>query len=199
MAATITLEQAKLRFKAIARKELQALVLNELTGSAIDMELRADQNLTERRRRRTGNLARSIEGGTRTKGTISTMFLAGGGGTHQVKYARLQEEGGTVRPKKGQWLAYPMRGGPAETAAGVPRYKSPRQVQGLRFARVGSSGGGKAVLLKDKQIWFVLVRSATIQPSWFLRDAFQNEAKGVKSRLATRVAALIANGPAGGA
>lgn len=82
---------------------------------------------------RTGNLRRHFfnhvegEGGNR----VLTVGVAG------VPYARIQEMGGTVRAKNGKYLAIPI--GPALTAAGVAKFKSPRMVPELVFHRAGGT------------------------------------------------------------
>ena len=59
-------------------------------------------------------------------------------------YAHLLEEGGTVTPKRGRLLAWPVQGGPAVTAGGMPRYSGPRSFPGKLF--FWRSGSGKMFL-----------------------------------------------------
>lgn len=70
---------------------------------------------------RTGALKRSL--GAKLSGTGSAdlkLRLTSGG----VPYARIQEQGGIIRPVKARFLAIPLEAN--KTAAGVARYPSPR-------------------------------------------------------------------------
>ncbi len=75
-------------------------------------------------KRRTGNLARSITPRVtgRTVRDLTLSVTIGEG----LAYAKLQEEGGTIRPKRARNLAIPLDS--VRTPAGVPRFK-PRDSQ----------------------------------------------------------------------
>lgn len=55
-------------------------------------------------------------------------------------YANILEEGGTISPKSGKLLAWPVSGGPATTAAGIARYAGPRAYPGKLFFHQGKGG-----------------------------------------------------------
>lgn len=90
-----------------------------------------------------------------------------------VRYAAIQEYGGTIRPKRGRFLAIPV--GPAVTPAGVTRggWESPRTAPAkLRFVPI--RGGRMARLVIDRrnrsETAYLLVRSVTIRAKHFMRD-----------------------------
>lgn len=90
-------------------------------------------------------------------------LLVGIGG---VKYARIQEFGGIVRPKRAKWLTIPV--GPAKTAAGVARGPA-RSFPGLKFVSVnralallvGDHGKGKNA---KPTVFFVLKKEVRLRP-----------------------------------
>jgi hypothetical protein len=63
-----------------------------------------------------------------------------------ARYSSTHENGGTITPKRGQYLAIPL--GPAKTAAGVSRYASPRMVPDLFVIRTAT---GKLLLVKGER------------------------------------------------
>lgn len=105
--------------------------------------------------------------------------------------ARIQDEGGTVRPTRAKNLAIPLDA--AKTAAGVPRWKSPREVAGLKFTMRGGVGflakvvtparkvgayikGGqmrnaKRYIAEKLKFLFVLKSEATVPASHYLTKA----------------------------
>lgn len=173
------LQQAGPRLQAHLRREV------DRAGRAIVD--RAQLHVTgDRLSVRTGMLRRSI--GYTVEGAagddVITLRARAGSG-RSLRYANILERGGTIVPRRGRFLAIPV--GPALTPAGVARYDSPRQVQGLRFVPI--LGGRMALLVKDRrgrsEVWFRLVRRVTIRPSWYLRDAVQTEAAELRARLST--------------
>ena len=77
------------------------------------------------------------------------------------KYARIHEFGGTIRPRKGKYLAIPLDA--AKTGAGVSRMSSPRNVAGLNYG--GRSKAGNIILRDESGTpMFVLVRQVEIPP-----------------------------------
>lgn len=53
-------------------------------------------------------------------------------------YGRIRDIGGVIRPKNGQWLAIPAKN--QLTAGGAKRWKSLRELDGVFFRRVASTG-----------------------------------------------------------
>ena len=143
----------------------------------------AVDNATTRLRVRSGRLRSSIASAVDAKpGSIAIVLSAGGtAGGEPVKYAALQEFGDTITPKRGKYLAIPI--GPAKTAAGVARRPGPRDYgDQLRFRPI-SGGRGLLVDRAGGEAYFVLVRSVTIPPTYYLRDAFVEAARHASVRL----------------
>lgn len=135
---------------------------------------------------RSGRLRSSMGQVTTVTGDIINTLL----GSMGVIYARIQEFGGVVRPKKSKYLAIPL--GPAKTAAGVSRYASPRDVAGLVFFKSKKGAlllGMKTGAKKGARLvpWFVLVKSVTLKPRLGLRDTIKKFFGGSGSRLESEV------------
>ena len=121
---------------------------------------------------RTGRLRNSIASTMKAQQGGLTITLSAGGavGGRPVRYARIQERGGTVTPKRGKWLAAPF--GPALTAAGVPRFTSARAYgDQLRFQQFRGNLAG--LIHRDSgEIYYFLFKSVKIRAKWYMRDAF---------------------------
>ena len=118
---------------------------------------------------RSGMLAKAwqVRGGAELN-VSSTSTGAKGELATNNPYARIQDEGGTVVPTTAQWLAIPV--GPAKTAAGVSRFQSPRQVQGL-FVLKSKNGNLLLVAPRGKDaitVWYILKKSVKIPASHYL-------------------------------
>lgn len=149
-------------------QDLPRLVLRALEPVSLRGEAMAKQYATTAPRVRSGILRRSIAGRAAQDGETVTLTLsAGGQNSPAERYASLQEEGGTVRATRSRYLAIPV--GAARTAAGVARYKSPRDVPGLFF--LPRAGGG--LLLRGRkngppEVLFVLRRQVTIPATRYI-------------------------------
>ena len=133
------------------------------------------KNVGSRMKVRSGRLWSSIRSEVKsTRGGVDIRLMAGGSSAGgQVRYARIQEKGGTITPKRAKMLAIPLP--LAKTPAGVSRYKSPRDVGGLVLIR---SGAGNLILLKPGVgPYYVLKRKVTIKGKHYLRDAMREAAK----------------------
>ena len=151
--------------------------------TALDAEAEAKQNATTVLNVRTGRLRGSIQGtAEEMNGQLSIVLRAGTPDGGAVPYARIHEEGGTIRPRSGRYLKIPV--GPALTGAGVAR--GGRQ-SGLHFIKRGAGG-----LLADAEgrIWFVLKQSVTIPARPYLGPAI----KAVQPRLIDRLTRIIIAG-----
>jgi hypothetical protein len=173
---------------------LRPALRTEMASTMAHAEQLANARYDERLKRRTGRLARTIAGAISDTADGFEGTLRGGGG--EIRYGRIQEEGGEVKPGPGRrFLAIPK--GPALTPAGVPRYASPREVGGLRFVPI--RGGAMGLLVKDhpgrgkagsgarSDVWFLLVRKVNIRAKYFLRDGFHESIVGLDDRLAVTV------------
>lgn len=122
---------------------------------------------------RTGALKGSAQsGGVVDNGAkVSGKVLVGQG----LPYAQIQEDGGTVVPTHGQFLAIPLDA--AKTPAGVARF-APRDAVANGYDRTfiedgiifGAKWNGSR---NDFVPLFKLVRSVTIPAHHFVRDAFK--------------------------
>ena len=162
-------------------RELRKAVPIEMAAAATEVGARGVRLLREgylsgaRLRVRSGRLRGTASSSvTRAFGSVALTVTVGRANDASLSYARIQEDGGTITPKRGRFLAIPV--GPALTAAGVARYSSPRDVPGLRFQPI--HGGAMGRLVKDtggkrgrSETWFLLVPSVKIKGTHYMRDA----------------------------
>jgi len=163
------------------------------------MQSRAVENATTRPRSRSGSLRRSIAGrvvqtgrvvarvegvssqlslfGRTVQGSPLSAILSAGGrtGGENTVYARLQDQGGTIRPVRRKWLALPTP--EVKTAAGVARYASPRDYpEPLRFRLIRDGSGPSALAaLVERVAGEEVVR-------WWLRKETEVPATGFARR-----------------
>jgi hypothetical protein len=152
--------------------------------TARELERQTKENITAMHLIKSGALRRSVEAGVLpfTNGTV-TIYVGSVKGAASA-YAEAQETGKLITPKNGQWLAIPV--GPALTAGGIARYKSPLDVPAkLRFQpidantallvatggwsyTIGRSGyvgkvqGARKKDAKRGVVWFILVKSVRL-------------------------------------
>jgi len=169
------------RLDALART-LPAELRRAAVATALDAEAEAKQNATTTLNVRTGRLRASIAGTVEGEGGNISIVLRAGTADGRVPYARIHEEGGTIRPKSGRFLKIPV--GPALTGAGVARGGGK---SGLHFIARGAGG-----LLADAEgrIWFVLKPSVRIPARPYLRPALD----AVQPRLIDRLQRIIVDG-----
>jgi hypothetical protein len=127
--------------------------------------------------RRTGNLARSVEGIYEVSEGLPRLRV-GVFKSPARNYARMQEFGGTITPKKAKSLAVPVGAG-AITPAGVSKYDSPRQYPGeLQYIPI-NRGNLVALLVDPKEkrkaegermkATYLLLRRVRVKARPFLR------------------------------
>ena len=139
-----------------------------------DAETQAkDAYRTSGLRIRSGSLFGSISGGVLAEGQGIGLFVKAGGLDRHgqpIRYARLQEQGGTVNAKRGRYLAIPLD--PAKTPRGVPRYDSPRVLGNQLFFHMKD---GKAYLINKSTVkaWYRLKESVTIKARPYLRPGLR--------------------------
>lgn len=187
---------------------LKAILRKELIATGIEAQGNVQAKIEERLKVRTGALRRSPASRIEILDRWPQLTVSAGGargGRGELRYAALQEFGGTVRPVKGRFLAIPV--GPALTAAGVPRYASPRDVPGLAYVqsrkgqpllvmaqnagKVGKSGraGGSAKGgTLAGSVWYILRRSVTIRGKFFVRDGVADAFTGFGGRISSAIA-----------
>lgn len=183
------------------RRALQPVVRDAL----IDLEGRAKDNLTARAFMRDGHLRRSIAASSEDVGTDVFLSLRAGGTTSRgrpVVYARIQEEGGVIRPRSAKYLRIPLK--PARTKTGSDRYATPLRITGAgQFVCVRDKDTNKLFLYKltdkgnkSRQPWYLLTKGPiTIRGKHFLRDARDSVARELPGRIQEAVAEALGIGP----
>lgn len=155
----------------------------------------------QRLARRTGNLARSVEGRSDSHRGLPGMRIGIFRGP-ALPYAAIQEFGGTIRPRRARALAVPARGGPALTPAGVDRFGGPRGYPGeLKFIPFRRSGVAVGMLADAEQIRqarrrsrgapsladidavYLLLRKVQLRGKHYLRDGVQNQLPAIIAEL----------------
>lgn len=169
---------------------------------ALEAQAAAVDNVQARLATRTGSLKRSICGTSKVTGDGVEIHLRAGGEGKDLRYAALQEYGGTVVPKNSKFLAIPV--GPAKTASGDSRYASPRDVPGLALVQ---SRKGQYMLVKASDertgkrgklkvsagtVYFILRKSVTVPGQHYLSDALNQVAATVPDQLDQEFARLVA-------
>ncbi len=166
------------RFDRLYRGGLRASLRKMAIGVALRAEGNAKLRATQRMKVRSGRLRNSISGSTLdTVNGLEVRLSAGGrSGGRDVRYAGIQEHGGTITPVKGRFLTYPVHPS-LFTAAGVLRFPSARMVPNLRY-----DGTGKKPVLRSTitgEVFYVLLRQIKISPKRYLRDGLQEAAKNL--------------------
>lgn len=190
----MTLEQWATRFQRIGDRA-QGEVLRELTETSTLALRMARANATFRLRRRTGRLAASVTTNVTATADGAELRLLSGGGV--VRYARLQDKGDTIRPRFARMLAIPIAAG--LTAAGVPRWASPRDVPGGFWLRrpgrppifVRPAGRKIKGIRARLDLLFVGAASVKVPPSRFATDAMLDASMGLSGRIRNRFARLM--------
>jgi len=169
---------------------LKVGVQNSLEGAALVAERAGKVNATRKLNVRSGRLRSSIRAEVRPGFVLALMA----GSQKDVKYAALQEWGGTVKPKKSRHLAIPLPA--ARTAAGVSRYPSPRAVPGLFFLK--SKAGNLLLVQRDGdkiRPMYVLKDRVTVPARPYLRPALETARKSLIPELQDMmVQAVLPNG-----
>lgn len=188
----MTPEQFADRLSASARALMIGL-RKDVATAALRAEARAKRNATVILRVRSGRLRASIRSLVEPspEGGLDLKLSAGGGregGSSEVIYARIHELGGTIRPVKRKFLAIPLP--PARTAAGVARYKTPRDVPGLALVQ---SLKGQYLLVKSDtgEPWYVLRKRVDIPARPYLRPALEEASAELVPRLAGTLTATL--------
>lgn len=172
---------------ASAQPRLAKIIERKAVALALMLEGDAKGNATESPRSRTGNLRRSIAGSVDdTPRGLAVQLRAGGRHNGEdVVYARLQELGGKITPKRAKWLAIPDK--TVKTPAGASRYPSPRNYPGKLWFHVIEENR-RAVLLervggKNVGRWW-LRKETNIKPKRYLKRAVDKNAPKVPTLLA---------------
>lgn len=109
-----TLGQFQDRLRELARDGVARLISRALTDVSLTGEAAAKRAATVRLAVRSGLLRNSIRAEVRQVEGGGELALSA-----SPIYARIQEEGGTIRPKRGRYLAIPLRGAAPGDRAGA--------------------------------------------------------------------------------
>ena len=162
-------------------------------------EMRGSRDNTDILHRRTGNLARSLHSDVdESEGKISSIVWI----DKSTPYWRSHEFGATITPKKAKFLAIPSE--LIQTAAGVSRYQSPREIPDLHYAQLqGKNGKTYPVLGKpingEFKVFFWLVTQVKIPARMHLRDKWKAAAplaipmvvEGIRKELDKKIKSCI--------
>lgn len=189
------------RLLASMPERVEARVRQVAAQTGLRMEREGKLNATRRFRKRSGDLRRSISAPVVPSTDGLNVVLSAGkpvAGVSDLVYARIQEYGGIVTPKRVKWLAIPDEA--IQTKAGNNRPPSARQYPGrLRFvldspvhARLVETVGGESVTR------YRLRKKVEIKPKYYLRDAFNKVLQGVPRHLQDAIGAGLSAEPGGG-
>jgi len=162
-------EKAVADLGAMGRSFVEAVAAGLQKGGKIAAGNVVENHLTgQDLKRRSGSLARAVDSWPVTD-TDVVVGVRAGAAVDRYKWL-LGDEQKTIVPKKSKFLAIPI--GEGLTAAGVPRYSSPRQVQDGFF--VNTKGrllfGYKRGKRGKFRPLFVLVKSVFVQGTGALYD-----------------------------
>ena len=165
--------------------QLRIGLRKEITRAALLGERAAKLLLTNQSLHvRSGRLRASVQSAVKEEGESWDLFLRAGGGAKDVRYARIHELGGVIRPVNAKYLAIPLP--IARTAAGVSRYASPRQVpvplafvQSLKGQPMLVESGGK----NAGRPWYLLRKSVRMPARPYLAPALAQIQVGLETRL----------------
>jgi hypothetical protein len=178
MPETITIEQFRDALgRMVQSRALEKTLVRSARTLAMEGQRHAVFGVTNAPgglRRRSGALARSIRGEARmgSEGPEAVIHTGGHAGHGSVPYARIHEEGDTIRPKRGKYLSIPIHPS-LKTGAGVSRVPGPRQVPDLVFVR---SLRGQPLLANKftGEPWFLLRRQVTIPERPYMAPALEH-------------------------
>lgn len=183
MAGPIQLELFADRLKGIGREEFTRRLNVALAEVALEMEAGAKRNATGAPMVRTGRLRQSIRASVQDGTSGPEIHLQAGDA--RVRYAALQEFGGTVRPTVSDFLRIPLDA--ALTASGVDRFSGRLRILAPNefYARRTTTG---LFLFKADEVdgppWYKLVREVEIKGSRYLGKAMNAALGSLQLRLA---------------
>jgi len=169
--AEVTIQQLRDFFHRKSRGDITRVMHRFAIRKAARLERFGKQNASSRLNVRSGRLRASISGSAMkdTRGNI-VLQLQAGGRDKDVSYARIHEDGGTIRPVNAKFLTIPISD-KLFTGAGVQRYKSVRDVPDpLTFAQ---SRNGQPLLLHEVtgEVFYILKKQVKIPRRPYLKPA----------------------------
>lgn len=193
MAQEISLDELLRRLVALNRRRLSEIQQRAMGGALEALEAGASANiqsrLTMRSRELLTTLRSTLEVGEDT--VTGTTLVGGKVGGLDVAYARLQEEGGTIKPVKGKYLMIPIDSG--LTGPGIPKYRSVRQMPYAQWQPLHGQGKVHYVVYdrRNLEVYFLAVTESTVPGKHYLRDAHSEVAATLADRLAAAAADLL--------
>jgi phage gpG-like protein len=106
--ARITVEELSERLENTSRGAFLAALHTIAIDYAAQAQTRAYARAKTLLTRRTGHLSGSIVGRVQKRPGYIAVRLSAGGGGEDVKYAAIHEYGGTIYPKRGKYLRFPV-------------------------------------------------------------------------------------------
>jgi len=181
---TITPSELADRLLSAHRGGIEASIRRVSTALALKGERLAKQRATSAPKVRSGHLRRSIAGVVKASTAGADIVLRAGGrsGGAEVRYARIQDVGGTIVPRNRQWLTIPVHES-LFTAAGVQRYASARLVPVPLFFQLGKAGIAYLRSVESGELYYVLKKSVTIEGSRYLARSADDVARAVPAAM----------------
>lgn len=178
---TIRLQDLSAALRKLRQGDLGTVVRPPMVEVAIDAQRRATDRvsgpvLNVRTNRLRSSIAGTVQDGSTGGMSMPEVVLAAGGrtGGDDVKYARIHELGGDIRPRKGQFLTIPVHPS-LKTAAGVSRYASARMVPGLTYAKTLA---GQSLLVHEEtgEVYYILRRLVRVKARPYLQPSLREAA-----------------------
>jgi len=185
--STITLGEWRRKLGDAAGPELARVIAAALLEAGEVARGEAATLATTRHRVRSGRLRAGIS--VRVTDVPRKQVVL----TNDVIYARIQEEGGTVRPKHASFLAVPLQAALTPTGRLKARFDvgSLREVKGLFVLRDGKNLFLAESKGKTGTLLFSLVKSVTLEGQHIHRDGLKAGAEHLGVDLRARVAKLL--------
>lgn len=190
---TQTPEQFAESLRSAGQTTFAQQLARRAVGLALTAQNKAKSNATQRMRRRSGNLNRSITATVQNKLRSPQVVLTAGGnikGGKEVPYATTQEYGATIRPVRRQWLAIPtddVKTGSGQ-GAGASRFQTPRDYPSrLVFVQRSSTFAFLLDPADGRAKWW-LRKKTVIKPKWYARDAMRDTERQAGGDLAGTLA-----------
>lgn len=194
---TTTLDDFSRRLRELGEpQKRKALVRQRLTKAGLRGESLAKRLVTTRLKRRSGNLVNSIrheivESGT---GQVSLVLTAGRLQSGRIlPYARIQEQGGTVRPQRARYLSIPIHPD-VLTGTGVSRFSSPRDVPVPLTFIVSKKGSRLLINAETGEPYYVLKRQVSITGRHFMRSTLRHLARTMPEEIVQDVVNALVEG-----
>ena len=189
--AEFTVKQLRDFFHQKSRGDITRVMHRFAIRKAARLERFGKQNASSRLNVRSGRLRGSISGSAMkdTRGNV-VLQLQAGGRDKDVSYARIHEEGGTIRPVNAKFLTIPISD-KLFTGAGVQRYKSVRDVPDpLTFAQ---SRKGQPLLLHEVtgEVFYILKKQVKIPRRPYLKPAVDRVSREIGRELPPIIGAEV--------